>query len=121
MTTLAVNPTKDTSNMNRKIISVSSKRQITIPLQYFEELGFQNDAECILQEDGIFIRPYQTSQDDFSVEILEELVREGYSGEVLIEKFKTQSKKIRPAVKALVAEADKLAKSGTPTPIEKDI
>ena len=43
--------------MERKIISVSGKRQITIPQKYFEVLGFSNKAECILQNDAIVIRP----------------------------------------------------------------
>ena len=38
----------------RKIISVSTKRQVTIPQKFFDMLGFQNEAECILKDDGIF-------------------------------------------------------------------
>ena len=37
------------STMERKIISISSKRQVTIPQKYFELLGFDDEAECILQ------------------------------------------------------------------------
>ena len=119
MATLSAASTKNTFDTNKKIISISSKRQITIPQQYFDHLGFQNDAECILQKDGIFIRPYRPNQVDFSVQILEDLVHEGYSGEILIEQFKIQSNKIRPAVEALIDEADQLAKSGTPTSFDE--
>ena len=43
----------------RKIISVSSKRQLTIPQKYYDLLGFDNEAECVLQDDSIIIRPMQ--------------------------------------------------------------
>ena len=33
--------------MDRKIISISSKRQITIPQKFFNLLGFENEAECV--------------------------------------------------------------------------
>lgn len=45
------------SVMEHKIISISSKRQITIPQKYFEVLGFDGEAECILQNGGIFFGP----------------------------------------------------------------
>ena len=32
--------------MDRKIVSISSKRQITIPQKFFNLLGFGNEAEC---------------------------------------------------------------------------
>ncbi len=99
--------------MERKIISVSVKRQVTIPQKYFETLGFNNEAECILQDGGIFIRPVRdTNSGEFSEQILADLISQGFSGQELLEGFKEQSKKVRPAVKKLIAEADDLAKSG---------
>ncbi len=101
------------SNMERKIISVSVKRQVTIPRKYFETLGFNNEAECILQEGGILIRPIRdTNSGEISEQILADLISQGFSGQELLERFKEQSKKVRPAVKLLIAEADALAKSG---------
>lgn len=32
------------AEMNRKIISISSKRQLTIPGAFFEKLGFEDKA-----------------------------------------------------------------------------
>ena len=96
----------------RKIISVSTKRQVTIPQKFFELLGFQNEAECILKDGGILIRPVRVGGSDFAENILEDLIAQGYSGKELLEKFKEQSKKIRPAVAQLIAEADGIAKSG---------
>lgn len=101
------------SKMERKIISVSVKRQVTIPQKYFEALGFNNEAECILQNGGILLRPVRdTNSGEFSEQILADLISQGFSGQELLERFKEQSKKVRPAIKKLIAEADALAKSG---------
>lgn len=50
-------------------------------------------------------------RDDFSEQILADLVSQGFSGDELLEKFKEQSKKVRPAVQKLITEADSLAES----------
>ena len=98
--------------MERKIISVSIKRQVTIPQKYFEALGFHNEAECILRDDGILIRPVRDiNSGEFSEQILADLISQGLSGQELLERFKEQSKKVRPAVKKLLAQADAIAKS----------
>lgn len=98
--------------MENKIISISSKRQVTIPQKYFEMLGFENEAECILQDVGIFIRPVRIEGNEFAEQILSDLIAEGYSGTELLEKFKEQSRKIRPAIEKMIAEADEIAKRG---------
>lgn len=99
--------------MERKIISVSAKRQVTIPQKYFETLGFNNEAECILYEGGILLRPIRDiNSGEFSEQILSDLISRGFSGQELLEKFKEQNKKIRPAVKKLIEEADALARRG---------
>ena len=104
---------KDGKRMEREIISISQKRQITIPQKYFEALGFDNEAECILRNNAIIIRPiYERDNGAFSEEVLEDLIHQGYSGEELLAKFKENSKKIRPAVHTMIREADNLAKYG---------
>ena len=35
--------------MNRKILSISSKRQITIPQKFYQTLGFGDEAECVMR------------------------------------------------------------------------
>jgi len=96
-----------------KRVTISVKRQFTIPQKYYESLGFESDAECILQEGGIFIRPLRNEPSDFSEEILTDLVAQGLSGQELLAKFKEQTKKVRPAVQKLIEEADEAAKSGS--------
>jgi bifunctional DNA-binding transcriptional regulator/antitoxin component of YhaV-PrlF toxin-antitoxin module len=96
-----------------KRVTISAKRQFTIPQQYYESLGFESDAECILQDGGIFIRPLRNEPSDFSEEILADLVAQGLSGQELLARFKEQTKKVRPAVQKMIEEADETAKSGS--------
>ncbi|PZC51504.1 AbrB/MazE/SpoVT family DNA-binding domain-containing protein [Mesotoga sp. TolDC] len=93
----------------RKIIRVSDKRQVTIPLKYYELLGFGREAECTLRENEIVIRPLQESREEFSEEILAELISRGYSGEELLSKFRELRNKIRPAIVSMIKEADEIA------------
>ena len=97
----------------RKIISISVKRQITIPQRYFNMLDFDNEAECILKEDGLLIRPLRNlTSGEFSEQILSDLITQGYEGQALLEKFKVQSRAVRPAVQKLLEDVDAFAKSG---------
>jgi len=99
--------------MERKVISVSTRRQLTIPQKYFDVLGFENEAECILQDGALLIRPLQhTNGGEFSEQILADLISQGYQGQVLLEKFKEYSKGIRPAVVKLLEETEAFARSG---------
>jgi len=97
---------------NCKMVSISSKRQITIPQVFFNALSFKTEAECILKNGELIIRPVHEKEDSlFSEQILEELITEGYSGEELLSEFKTRKGKIRPAVVRILQEAKKAAKS----------
>ena len=96
-----------------KLISISTKRQITIPQKYFDALGFSNEAECILRKDAILIRPVRiTNRSEFSEQILADLISQGYVGQELLDKFKEYSKAVRPAVLKLIEETDAFAQSG---------
>ncbi|MFZ2538936.1 MAG: AbrB/MazE/SpoVT family DNA-binding domain-containing protein [Oscillospiraceae bacterium] len=97
--------------MERKTISISSKRQITIPQKFFEALGFGNEAECIFQNNSLIIRPAKENKGgEFAEQILADLISQGYSGNELLLQFKNQQSKIRPAVESMLAEADAAAR-----------
>ncbi|SHK41445.1 AbrB/MazE/SpoVT family DNA-binding domain-containing protein [Paramaledivibacter caminithermalis] len=96
-------------NMDRKIISVSKKRQITIPLKFYKHLGLDNQVECTLEDDSIVIRPLNRDSGEFSVEILKDLIAQGYSGNELIKKFEAQSKNIKKAITHMLEDADAIA------------
>ena len=84
--------------VDRKVLSISSKRQITIPQKFYQTLGFGNEAECIVHGNELIIRPVKTvSGGEFAEQILAELIDEGLSGEALLSKFKERQAQIRPA------------------------
>ncbi len=106
---------KEKTIMRPKRISVSRKRQITIPLEYCKALNIENEVECIMKNNSIIIRPViDTSQDNFADLILEDLIKEGYKGKKLLEEFKIRKEKIRYAIKDMQEEADKVAEDETP-------
>ena len=105
-------PLKGSASMESKKVSISSKRQITIPQKFFTLLGFNTEAECIMRGNELVLRPVkENTSGEFAEQILADLIRQGYSGEELLEKFKQTQRKIRPAVEAMLAEADRVAES----------
>ncbi len=101
---------KGNSGMDRKIVSISSKRQITIPLKYFKALGFTEEAECLFRGNEIVIRPVRIATGgEFAEQILTDLVAQGLSGEELLTEFKRRQAQIRPAVEAMIGDAENVA------------
>lgn len=91
--------------MNKKRISVSQKRQITIPIEFFNLVGIDKEVECYVKNNELIIRPVQDVSGEFDEEILADLIAQGISGQALLEKFKETRKKVRPAVQSLLDEA----------------
>ena len=105
-------PLKGSASMESKKVSISSKRQITIPQKFFTLLGFNTEAECIMRVNDLILLPVkENTSGEFAEQILADLIRQGYSGEELLEKFKQAQRKVRPAVEAMLAEADRIAES----------
>jgi bifunctional DNA-binding transcriptional regulator/antitoxin component of YhaV-PrlF toxin-antitoxin module len=97
------------NTMERKIINVTGKRQITIPLKFYKKLNFDKEVECFLADDAVVIRPLSVSDDNFTMDILKDLVAEGYSGNELIEKFAERRGNIKRSISTLICEADEIA------------
>jgi hypothetical protein len=58
----------------------------------------------------LIIRPIKTvSGGEFAEQILAELIAEGLSGDELLSKFKDKQAQIRPAVEAMLSEAEDVA------------
>ena len=96
--------------INRKTLTVSSKRQITIPQKFYQLLGFGNEAECILKDDELIIRPVKNnSGGEFAEQILADLINKGLSGDDLLKAFKKRQAEIRPAVEAMIAKSEDIA------------
>jgi len=95
--------------MDRKIINVTGKRQITIPLKFYEKLGFGKEVECYLTDNAVVLRPLSNTDDNFTLEILKDLIAQGYNGDELIEKFTERRVDIKKAINILINEADEIA------------
>lgn len=107
---------------DKKYIRISSKRQITIPQKYYDELGFEDQAECILNDGMLTIRPVRENVGfDFSEQILADLISEGYSGDELLKQFKIKSFKMKEAVHDLMDTADNIAEGKADYYTMKDI
>jgi len=107
--------------MERKIINVTGKRQVTIPMKFYERLRFGKEVECFLTEDSIILRPLSNSDDGFSMEILKDLISQGLSGEDLLTKFAERQRSIKKAVGVLIEEADEIASGKRQSARTKDI
>lgn len=96
--------------MNRKTIRISEKRQLTIPQKFFEALGFTTEAECILRGNELVLRPVkEQSGGEFAEQILADLIAQGLTGDQLLAEFKKTQKKVRPAVEAMLTQAEQVA------------
>lgn len=93
--------------MDRKLLRVSSKRQITIPQAFFTKLGLSDQVDCILHGNELILRPVKRDTGgEFAEQILSDLIAEGFSGEDLLQKFKERQAQVRPAVEAVIAQAE---------------
>lgn len=101
---------RENTKMNRKVLSISSKRQITIPQRFYKSLGFGDEAECIVRGDELVIRPIKTvAGGEFAEQILADLIKEGLSGEELLSEFRKRQAQVRPAAEAILAKAEDIA------------
>jgi bifunctional DNA-binding transcriptional regulator/antitoxin component of YhaV-PrlF toxin-antitoxin module len=106
---------------NRKIVSITGKRQLTIPKKFYEKLGFGKEVECFIERNTLVIRPLLLDEGEFSVEILRDLISEGYGGEELIEKFTVESRQMKGAINGLIKEGKDIAEGKKKGASMKDI
>ena len=107
--------------MDSRVIRVSRKRQITIPLKFYEALSLGDQVECSLKGGAIVIRPLRGTDDEFSVEVLKDLVSKGFSGDELVREFESQRYRVKKAVNRLLEEADRIADGVQPASRFDDI
>lgn len=113
---------KEKNPMEMKKIAISAKRQITIPQKFFSMLGFDTEAECLVRGNELVIRPVKTNTGgEFAEQILADLIAQGYSGDELLARFKKAQSQVRPAVEAMLGEAECAAKSETPFASYEDV
>ena len=102
---MAHSATLGVNQMFKKRISVSQKRQITLPIEFFSTLGIGHEVECYVQNNAIVIRPVHDDGGEFDEQILADLISQGLSGKELLSKFKEMRRQIHPAVEALIDDA----------------
>ena len=98
----------------QKRVTITSKRQFTIPQKFYTELGFGREAICTLGEGMLIIKPASniSGGGEFAEQILSDLIAEGLSGQELLDEFKSRQAKVRPAVETML-EAAKAAALGS--------
>lgn len=90
----------------QKRITITTKRQFTIPQKFFTELGFDREAICTIRDGMLIIEPVKSENGgEFAEQILSDLINEGYSGKELLSEFKIRQSKVRPAVEKMVKSA----------------
>ena len=87
-----------------KRVAVSSKRQISIPKEFYDDLGIGDEVVMEVKNNSLIIKPIKEGFEDFSEEILKELVSEGYEGEDLLAEFSNRKSMIKPAIERIIAE-----------------
>ena len=97
-----------------KKLRISAKRQITIPQKFYSQLGFSHGAECEIRGEELIIRPIREGGEEFAEEILSDLIKEGLSGESLLQAFRNRQKEIRHSVEAMLKEAKRVAEDKVP-------
>ena len=105
----------------RKRISVSQKRQITIPIDFFNAIGVGAEVECYLRDNALVIRPVREESGAFDEEILADLIAQGLAGDALLTKFKEARRQVRPAVERLLDEAARAAAGQAPGSSLEDV
>jgi hypothetical protein len=108
---IMLQPTRSGSSA-RKRIAVSQKRQITIPIDFYNAIGAGNEVACFVRDNALVIRPVREENGAFDEEILADLLAQGFEGADLLAKCKETRKKVPPAVERLLDEAT-LAAEGT--------
>ncbi|OIJ22479.1 hypothetical protein BKP45_03420 [Anaerobacillus alkalidiazotrophicus] len=94
--------------INRKPIrrvKVSKQRQINIPKDFYDALNITDEAIIEFTGKEIIIRPAEYETVDFSADILKDLVRQGYSGNELIQQFTRIKVEIPSALERMKKEA----------------
>ena len=97
-------------SLDRKTVSISQKRQFTIPAKFFEALGFDTKAECMVRGNELIIRPIKPANDgEFAEQILADLIAQGLQGDALLTAFKQEQVKVKKAINSMLVDAKSVA------------
>lgn len=84
-------------------VKISSKRQITIPVDIYERQGFAEYALLSETPDGLVIQPIELTDDDeeLTVRLLRFLIEQGCEGEELLQRYSEMKPKFISFFKAV--------------------
>ncbi|MDD2510864.1 MAG: AbrB/MazE/SpoVT family DNA-binding domain-containing protein [Syntrophomonas sp.] len=103
---------------------ITSKRQLTIPKDFFDKLGLSGDVEIILDKDELRIRKYQRLEDshDYLADlVLKSILDEGIEGkEEILKAFRLRMKLLPLAVQDYVEDIRNKVAHDNRTPEELD-
>jgi bifunctional DNA-binding transcriptional regulator/antitoxin component of YhaV-PrlF toxin-antitoxin module len=107
-----------------RIGRITSKRQLTIPKDFYEKLNLGKDVEIILEKDGLKIkklRKIEESFDDYSDLVLQSVLEDGFTDkEEILSEFRARMNLMPLAVQKLLSEAREYAKNDPRTSEEID-
>lgn len=86
----------------KKRVSISSARQMTIPICFYKKYGFGESALFIDEGDKLVLRPESKCSGEFDDEILADLIKEGYEKDELMIEFKKRRERVPFAINKLV-------------------
>lgn len=89
----------------KRRVRVSQQRQLSIPKDFYLALGLTDEAVMEFTGTEIIIRPATFEDVDFSADILQDLIAQGFSGQELLQEFKKIKADIPAALQALEQEA----------------
>lgn len=92
---------------SREVRQVTKKRQITIPKEMADHIGLGQIVEMeLLGDEAIIIRPANSDNLDFSLQILGDLVKEGVSAIDIVEAFRQRKLELVHIIGQLNDEVD---------------
>lgn len=97
----------DISGKRLRRVKVSKQRQISIPKDFYDALNIDDEATVEFTGKELIIRPLIAEEEDFSEDILRDLVRQGYTGDELIQKFSKMKRNIPKALDYMKKETQK--------------
>jgi len=97
-----------------RLASITSKRQITIPKDFFDELNLRpGKIKCYVDNGKIILDPLKENNFwDFSSEILCDLIEKGYEDKKLLDKFNEEKKQVKKSISLMLEEAKEEIKKG---------
>lgn len=117
--------TVDAIPKEKRLGKVSSKRQLTIPKEFYDRLNIVKDVEMVMEGNALVIKPItphvENDFDDFSDLILQSIVEETFiNRKDMLTEFRKRKEAFRLGGKALVEDMIEEAKKDARTSEEID-